>query len=62
MGFILLGVLQLNLDGISSSIFYLFIYLFLTFYLFSILIYFRVLSNSIVIELDKTVDLFRIYN
>ena len=62
MGFILLGILQLNVDGISAGIFYLLVYLFLSFSLFSILIYYRFQSNFLFVELDKTIDLFRIYN
>lgn len=61
MGFILLGVLQYNLEGISASCIYLIVYLFLIFSLFSILIFYRFLHKDKVVELDKTIDLIRIY-
>lgn len=61
MGFILLGVLQNTIDGISAGIFYFTIYLFLTFSTFAILVFYKYLRNNDVIELDKTTDLIRLY-
>ncbi len=62
MGFILPGIIQNTIDGISAGIFHFIIYLFLTFSIFAILISYRYLRNNDIIELDKTTDLIRIYN
>jgi len=61
MGFIVLGISYGTIDGISAGIFYFIIYLFLTFSIFSILLYYRYLRNNEIVELDKTVDLIRLY-